>query len=103
MLGLLMIVIGAISSGRLDIKVFGIDNVALMVLFIITMALVSWLISWGILRLSHSDATAVDMEVVVRNINLGLMLKALLFPAVLGQVDPIGDKVLLSLLLYGGL
>lgn len=103
MLGLLMIVIGAISSGRLDIKIFGIDNVALMVLFIITMALVSWLISWGILRLSHSDATAVDMEVVVRNINLGLMLKALLFPAVLGQVDPIGDKVLLSLLLYGGL
>ena len=101
--GLLMIVVGAMSSGRLDINVFGIDNVALMVLFIITMALVSWLISWGVLRLSHRDATAVDMEVVVRNINLGFMLKALLFPAVLGQADPIGDMVLLSLLLYGGL
>lgn len=103
MFGLLMIVVGASASGRLDLEVFGLGNVALIVLFIAVLALVSWLISWGALRLSHADATAVDMEVVVRNINLGLMLKALLFPAVLGQVDPIGDMVLLALLLYGGL
>lgn len=103
MFGLLMIVIGASASGRLDLEVFGYFNVFLIVFFILAMGVVSWLISWGLLRLSHADATAVDMEVVVRNINLGLMLKALLFPAVLGQVDPVGDMVLLALLLYGGL
>ena len=103
MFGLLMIIVGASLSGRLDLKLFGISNVVLIVVFILVMALISWLISWGVLRLPYQDATAVDMEVVVRNINLGLMLKVLLFPAVLGQADSVGDTVLLSLLLYGGL
>lgn len=103
LVGLLMIVVGAASSGRLDLKLFGLTNFALMIVFIIAMAIVSGLISWGLLKLSHSDATAVDMEVVVRNINLGLMLKALIFPAVIGKEDPIGDMVLLTLLLYGGM
>jgi len=102
LVGLMGIVAGAASSGRLDLKAFGFDNVGLIIGFILGMALVSWLISWGLLRLSKRDATAVDMEVVVRNINLGLMLKALLFPAVLGQKDSIGDTILLTLLLYGG-
>lgn len=103
MFGLLMIIVGAALSGRLDLKLFGIPNILLIALFILSMALISWLISWGLLRLPYPDATAVDMEVVVRNINLGLMLKALLFPAVLSQADSVGDTVLLSLLLYGGL
>lgn len=103
MFGLLMIIVGAALSGRLDLNVFGISNAILIVVFILAMAIISWLLSWGVLQLSRRDAIAVDMEVVVRNINLGIMLKALLFPAVLGQADPVGDKVLLSLLLYGGL
>ena len=103
MVGLLMIVVGASLSGRLDLKAFGFDNVALIVVFILTLAIISWFISWGILKLPLADATAVDMEIVVRNINLGLMLKALLFPAVLGKADTLGDMALLALLLYGGL
>jgi len=43
------------------------------------------------------------MEVVVRNVNLGLMIKASLFPAVIGQPDAIGDTVLFALLAYGGM
>ncbi len=103
MFGLFLIVVGASASGRLDLEVFGYGNVALIVGFIIAMGLISWIISWGVLRLPRADATAVDMEVIVRNVNLGLMLKALLFPAVLGRADPLGDTVLLALLLYGGL
>lgn len=103
MLGLLMIIVGASMSGRLDLKMFGLTNLALMVLFVIVMALVSHLVSARILGLPRRDAIAVDMEVVVRNINLGLMVKVLLFPAVIGQADVIGDMVLLSLLLYGGM
>ncbi|KZZ41552.1 hypothetical protein A3759_15310 [Thalassolituus sp. HI0120] len=102
LVGLLGIVVGAASSGRLDLKAFGFDNVALVVGFSLAITLASWLISSGILRLSKRDSIAVDMEVAVRNINLGLMLKAIIFPAVLGQKDPVGDTVLLALLLYGG-
>lgn len=102
LIGLLAIVVGAASSGRLDLKAFGFDNVALVVGFVLLITTISWLISWGLLRLSKRDSIAVDMEVAVRNINLGLMLKAIIFPAVLGQKDPLGDTVLLALLLYGG-
>jgi len=102
LLGLLAIVVGAASSGRLDLNAFGFGNVALVVGFILAITLISWLMSWGVLRLSKRDSIAVDMEVAVRNINLGLMLKAIILPAVVGQKDPVGDTVLLALLLYGG-
>jgi BASS family bile acid:Na+ symporter len=47
------------------------------------------------------------MEVVVRNINLGLLIKGLLikasiFPAIAGSTGTTGDMVLFTLLLYGG-
>jgi bile acid:Na+ symporter, BASS family len=102
LLGLLMIVVGSTMSGRLDVEAFGVTNMLLIILLILTLALVSWLVCRA-LGLSSTDSTAIDMEVVVRNVNLGVMLKASLFPAVIGQPDPIGDLVLFSLLLYGGL
>lgn len=102
LLGLIMIVVGSSMSGRLDVEAFGVTNLLLVILLLFVMAFVSWLTSRS-LGLSSKDATAIDMEVVVRNVNLGVMLKASLFPAVVGQVDPIGDLVLFTLLLYGGL
>ncbi|BFM16686.1 hypothetical protein R50073_28690 [Maricurvus nonylphenolicus] len=102
LLGLIMIVVGSSASGRLDVEAFGVTNLLLVTLLLFVMALVSWLTCRS-LGLSSKDATAIDMEVVVRNVNLGVMLKASLFPAVVGQVDPIGDLVLFTLLLYGGL
>mgnify|MGYP007021924999 CR=1 FL=1 len=51
--------------------------------------------------LAQQDNTAIEMEVVVRNINLGLLLKVSLFPLVVGEVNALADMVLLSLLLYG--
>jgi len=100
--GILMIVVGSASSGRLDVAAFGLGNVALIAGLIVTLGLASWLMGKA-LRLRQADRTAIDIEVVVRNINLGFMLKASLFPAVIGQPDPIGDMVLLTLLLYGTL
>jgi BASS family bile acid:Na+ symporter len=41
------------------------------------------------------------MEVVVRNINLGFLLKVSLFPTVAGASNPVADMVLFSMLLYG--
>ncbi|GAB5489717.1 MAG: bile acid:sodium symporter family protein [Parasphingorhabdus sp.] len=100
--GILMIVVGSASSGRLDVAAFGLSNVALIAGLIVTLGLASWLMGKA-LRLRNADRTAIDIEVVVRNVNLGFMLKASLFPAVIGQPDPIGDMVLLTLLLYGTL
>ena len=43
------------------------------------------------------------MEVVVRNVNLGILIKATLFPAAVLQTAALGDAVLFALLLYGAL
>ena len=98
--GILMILIGAFSSGRLDLAAFGGQNVVLIAGLIVTLLIITW-IACTALRLGRSDTSAINMEVVVRNINLAFMLKASLFPAVVGQPDPIGDMVLFTLLLYG--
>lgn len=103
MFGLLMIIVGASQADRLDLEAFGMKNIYLILYLILVMTLLRSLLFRGTLGLSRWDATAVDMEVVVRNINLGLMLKVLLFPVVAGQPDPVGDIVLISLLMYGAL
>jgi len=43
------------------------------------------------------------MEVVVRNVNLGILIKATLFPAAAVATAALGDTVLFALLLYGTL
>jgi len=47
------------------------------------------------------DVTAIQMEVVVRNVNLGVLIKASMFPVVVGASNTIGDMVLFTVLLYG--
>lgn len=56
-----------------------------------------------LLALSRADSTAIEMEVVVRNVNLGLLIKASLFPAAVGAASALGDMVLFTILLYGSL
>ncbi|WP_082992816.1 bile acid:sodium symporter family protein [Erythrobacter sp. QSSC1-22B] len=102
LIGLILIVLGSLMSGRLDIEMFGVRNFALIALLIFMFATSSWLVC-RIVGLSSFDSTAINIEVVVRNVNLGLMLKAMLFPAILGQPDPIGDMVLVSLISYGSM
>ena len=97
-----LIVIGSLGAGRLDFKAFGIINILLVTLLVVLFALLSRP-ACRLLSLGRADLTAIEMEVVVRNINLGLLIKASLFPVVVGQADPIGDMVLFTLLVYGGL
>lgn len=52
--------------------------------------------------LPRSDAVAIAIETTIRNTNLGLLLKASLFPARPGVPDPVADGVLFAVLLYGG-
>lgn len=97
--GIVLIVIGSMAAGRLNIEAFGIDNVLLVVVFTLALTAAGWLAP-RLFRLSRPDSIALEFEVVVRNINLGVLLKASLFPASTGQL---GDAVLFTLLFYGGL
>lgn len=101
LLGILMIVVMSSMADRLDIEAFGVDNLLLITALLVIMTLISWL-ACKLLGLNKADSTAIEMEVAVRNVNLGLLIKTLLFPAVVGQVDTVGNMVLFTLLLYGG-
>jgi BASS family bile acid:Na+ symporter len=98
---ILLIVIGAMGSGRVDLEKFGLFNLAVVLLFLFFLATASWLIPW-LARVRRPDNTAINIEVTVRNGNLGLLIKASLFPALAGVADPVGDNVLFTVLIYGG-
>jgi len=98
---IVLIVIGSLGSGRLDFEAFGLQNLLLVNLFLVLLAVVTWL-GPRLFGLPRADATAIEMEVIIRSINLGLLIKASLFPAVAGQADALGDHVLFTLLVFGG-
>ncbi|KWV92692.1 bile acid:sodium symporter family protein [Erythrobacter sp. YT30] len=100
--GIVLIVVGSASSGRLDFAAFGATNVAITAGLVVVLMLAGW-VATKAARLSSPDQSAITIEVTVRNINLGVMLKASLFPAAAAASDPIGDTVLFALLLYGSL
>lgn len=100
--GILLILIGSSSAGRLDLDAFGTNNLLLVLAFVALLTLISTLAS-KCLKLSRSDSTAIEMEVVVRNVNLAVLIKASMFPAVVGIDDQLGNTVLFTVLLYGGL
>ena len=96
-----LIIIGSASAGRLDVDAFGLQNIGLVLLFLLVLMLVGWLAP-RMLGFSREDATAIELEMVVRNANLGVLLKASIFPFVPGGDNRLGDLVLFSVLLYGG-
>jgi Predicted Na+-dependent transporter len=102
LLGIVLIVVGSLSAGRLDLTAFGINNVLLVVYFVLALTVTGWL-STRLFKLPQPDSTAITFEVIVRNINLGVLLKASLFPASAAATAELGDAVLLTLLLYGAL
>jgi len=100
LLGIVAIVVMSALAGRLDVEAFGMANVFWVTALLVVMTLIAWL-ACRLMGLNSVDSTAIEMEVAVRNVNLGLLIKTLLFPAVVGQVDTVGNMVLFTLLLYG--
>lgn len=97
---LAIFVVAAISSGRIRALEYGWGPPAALILFCV----VSIWCCYGLgalLRISIDDRFTIGMECVVRNVQLGVLLKASLFPS--GEANEIGDGVLYSLLFYGGL
>ncbi len=98
---LAMLIVGAASSGRLQLSVYGWRAVTALVVFGIVSMWVCY-IGGYLLRLSLADSFTAAIEVCMRNANLGILLKASLFPAVAGASDAFGDGVLFAVLCYGG-
>ena len=98
--GIFLIIVGSSSAGRLDTEAFGNENIVLVIGFVLALTIAGWLLP-KLFGLVTSDVTAIQMEVVVRNVNLGVLIKASMFPVVAGVSDTIGDMVLFTVLLYG--
>ena len=102
LLGILLIIVGSAAAGRLDVEAFGNDNILLIILFTVSLSVMGYLVP-RVMRLSRPDSKAIEFEVIVRNVNLGVLIKASIFPAAVSETAKLGDMVLFSLLLYGAL
>ena len=101
LLFLALLVIGSLTSGRIDVWAYGWTVPTMLVLLSAT--LVGPLqLAVRACGLNADDAFTTAIEVTMRNGNLGIFLKASIFPAVAGVMDPIGDAVLFVILFYGG-
>jgi BASS family bile acid:Na+ symporter len=99
---IVLIIIGATGAERIDMAAFGVENFQLVVMMLVILVVMSWLVPL-LMGLKPDECTSVNIEVTVRNGNLGLLIKASLFPAVVGVVDPVADMVLTTVLAYGGM
>ena len=99
-LGIVVIVLGSIMAGRLNMSAFGYGNVLIVVLFAVVLMVPAYLLP-KLLRLSQPDVTAIMFEVNMRNINLGIMISLSIFPAALAATAQLGNTVLLTLILFG--
>ncbi len=97
---ILVIAVGALGSGRVDLLAFGPYNMGITLLFLLALAAGSWVLPRS-LGLVSRDVTAINIEVTVRNSSLGVMIAASMFPATAGN-DPVGANVLFTVLIYGG-
>lgn len=99
LLGIVIIALGSLGAGRLDVTQAAVDDLTVLIGFIVSLTLVGvWLTK--VFGLKPADNSAIEMEVVVRNINLGLLLKVSLFPVAVGEINPMADMVLLTMFLY---
>ena len=98
---ILMMAVGAGGSGRLDPRAYGL--LGPLSIFILAFAMQQAAqVTTRLARLEPPDRLAIGVEVTIRNTNLALLVKASLFPAAVGVVDPVGDGMFFVALLYGG-
>ncbi len=96
-----VIIVGAAGSDRLDPQSYGAVGLASIFLLAVAAQALAWTACRGA-GLNASDRLAILIEVTIRNTNLAILLKASLFPAEVGKVDPIGDGMFFAAALYGG-
>jgi BASS family bile acid:Na+ symporter len=103
-LSLVLIVLMAVSannSGRIDPKAYGVMGIAALFIFCAALQLMAFLLA-KFNRLSSRDILAIVIKSSFRNISLAVAIKAIIFPAQAGIIDPVADAVFFTVLLYGG-
>jgi predicted Na+-dependent transporter len=98
---ILVLVVGSAGSGRLSADAYGVMGIASLFIFALVILLSAMLTS-KMLGLTTGDGLAITVESTFRNISRAVAVKATVFPAQAGVLDPIGDAVLFVALLYGG-
>jgi BASS family bile acid:Na+ symporter len=98
---ILVIVVGSAGSGRLDVDAYGVIGVVSLVIFVLTIQASTVLVG-KVMGLARSDGLTLTIVATFRNISLAIAVKATVFPARPGVLDPIGDAVLFVALLYAG-
>lgn len=97
---LVMIIVGAISSGRISLSLYGWRTPVALLLFGTASLWITYAVCL-LLRQTLADSFTLGIEVVLRNSHLGVMLKAALFPAGETEATTLGDAVLFVVLFYG--
>lgn len=94
-------IVASIGAGRIHPAEYGWRTPVAIILFcVISMQIC--MAPFRLLGWSKSDCASIGIEVTMRNLNLALLLKAILFPAAEKGLDPIADGVLFVILYYAG-
>lgn len=102
MMMIAVVVTGSLTSGRIEPFEYGWITPAAIVVYILATQQLSML-PFRFLHAPTSDRMAVGMELTVRNINLAIVLVAIIFPATSGGVtQELGNGVMYTVLFYGG-
>ena len=93
--------VSALFSGRIDVTDYGWRTPVALVLFSIISFWICYALGF-LIRLTVVDSFTVGIECVIRNVQLGILLAASLFPANAAKDDSIGSGAMFALLFYGG-
>jgi BASS family bile acid:Na+ symporter len=97
-----ILIVCALLAGRLNFAPHGWRSPVAVAAFVLGIVWIGY--GFGLLvRLPAGDLYTVMTEILLRNIPLGILLKARLFPATDEAAAPIADGVLFALLVYAGI
>lgn len=96
---IVLMIATALTSGRMDLKLFGASNIIIVIGFMLT-HIIGGILLMKFLRIPNGDLTAIAIETAVRNGSLALMIKASLIPS--ESVTGV-DYVLFTVMLYTGM
>ncbi|MCA9077531.1 MAG: bile acid:sodium symporter family protein [Planctomycetaceae bacterium] len=97
---LVFYIVASVQTGRINLSAYAFPIHLSIVLLVTIQSYACNFLSW-IFRLTVLERVTSQIEVVIRNIHLGLLLNASLFPFASEGSDHIGTGVLFVLLYYG--
>lgn len=95
---LVFYVVASFQSGRIDLTAFGWKTHAAIILLDVLQIAACALLAW-VFRVTALESFTCQLEVVIRNVHIGLMLSASLFTA---QAEPQTSAAVVFVLLYYG-